>query len=78
MEGLQVKQINEKGFDFLISPLDTSALYDPQTMGFRNTPENMELIARINELARALKDSNVQVGSLTNLTNQTKHDKVAA
>jgi hypothetical protein len=69
-EGLQVKQAppQQKGIDFIIEPLDTSALYDPSTGGFRDSIENRELLLRLDEIAGLLKDSNVAVAGLTPLT----------
>ena len=61
-EGLQIKQSTQKGIDFVIVPLDTSALYDPATNGFRQTPDNLELLQRMNDMATSLKDTNVTVG----------------
>ena len=62
LEGLQVKQATQNGFDFTIEPLDTSALYDPSTGGFRNTSANLDLVALLNELSEVMKDTNVLVG----------------
>jgi hypothetical protein len=73
-EGLQVKQVHgDKGHDFEVTPLDTASLYDPATRGFRQTPEHMELVARLNELAEVLKDSNIAVAGLTpTLTDESR------
>jgi len=65
LEGLQVTQVkDDKRYEYLIAPLDTSAVYDPATGGFRTTSSNMHLMALLNELTDVLKNTNVAVGSL--------------